>query len=127
MELDKMKVGEIVDLLYQTKQERLEIQKQAAALETQEKEIKAWLIDNLPKSEASGVSGKLARATIVTKEEPTVIDERKFRRFLQKTKRYELAHKLRPSGAAIKEAWEEGEEIPGIGPFTVVTVSLNKL
>lgn len=127
MKLDKMKAGEIVDLLYTTKQERLEIQKKVAELENQEKEIKAWLINNLPKSEASGISGKLARVSIVTKEEPTVIDERKFRRFLQKTKRYELAHKLRPSGAAIKEAWEEGEEIPGIGPFTVVSVSMNKL
>ena len=127
MNLDKMKVGEIADLLYLTKQERLEVQKQVAALEAQEREIKAWLIDNLPKSEVSGVAGKLARVSIVSKEEPTIIDERKFRRFLQKTKRYELAYKLRPAGVAIKEAWEEGEEIPGIGPFTVVSVSMNKL
>ena len=127
MKLDKMKAGEIVDLLYTTKQERLEIQKKVAELENQEKEIKAWLINNLPKSEASGISGKLARVSIVTKEEPTIVDEKKFRRFINKTKRYELAYKLRPAGAAIKEAWEEGEEIPGIGPFTVVSVSMNKL
>lgn len=127
MNLDKMKAGEIVDLLYQTKRERLEIQKKVTDFEAKEKEIKAWLINNLPKSEASGVAGKLARVSLVTKQEPTVTDERKLRRYLNKTRRFELAYKLRPAAPAIREAWEEGEEIPGIGAFTVVTVSLNKL
>lgn len=127
MNLDKMKVGEIADLLYETRQKRLEIQKTVAELEEKEKEIKAWLINNLPKSESSGVAGKLARVTLVSKQEPTVIDERKFRRYLNKTKRYELAYKLRPAAPAIREAWEEGEEIPGISAFTVISVSLNKL
>lgn len=125
--MDKMKVGEIADLLYETRQKRLEIQKTVAELEEKEKEIKAWLINNLPKSESSGVAGKLARVTLVSKQEPTVIDERKFRRYLNKTKRYELAYKLRPAAPAIREAWEEGEEIPGISAFTVISVSLNKL
>lgn len=127
MDFEKMKMGEVADFLYSTRQKRLEIQKAVEELEHQEKLAKAWLIDNLPKSEASGVSGKLARVIIVTKQEPTIIDERKFRRYLNKTKRYELAYKLRPAGPAIKEAWEEGEEIPGIEAFTVVSVSLNKL
>lgn len=127
MDLDNMKPGQVADALYETRQKRLEIQKQVAALEEQEKRYKAWLIDNLPKSEASGVSGKLARVTIVTKQEPTVTDERKFRRYLYKSKRWELAYKLRPSSAAVKEAWEGGEEIPGVGAFAVVSVSMNKL
>lgn len=125
--MKKMKMGEVADALYELRQQRLEVQKEVTKLEEKERELKAWLIDNLPKSQASGVSGKLARATIITKEEPTIADERKFRRYINKTKRYELAYKLRPAGAAIKEAWAEGEEIPGIKPFTVVSVSLNKI
>lgn len=115
------------DKYYQLRQKRLEMQKAVDEVAAEERAYKNHLIDNVPKSEATGVQGKIARATIVTKEEPQVKDEEAFRKYLNRTKRFDLAYKLRPSAPAIRELWEEGKDVPGVEKFNVVTVSLNKV
>lgn len=115
------------DKYYQLRQQRLAMQKKVDEIEAEEKAYKNHLIDNVPKSEATGVQGKIARVTIVTREEPQVKDEEAFRKYLAKTKRWDLAYKLRPSAPAIRELWEDGKVIPGVEKFNVVTVSLNKV
>jgi uncharacterized coiled-coil DUF342 family protein len=115
------------DRYYELRQQRLKLQKEVDAIAAEESAYKNHLIDNVPKSEATGVQGKVARATIVTKEEPQVEDQTKFRQYMNRTKRFDLATKLRPSAPAIRELWEDGKDVPGIKKFTVVTVSLNKV
>jgi hypothetical protein len=121
------RIGTCADRLYKIKAERLAKQKEVDALKAEESALKQHIIDTLPKSNASGVAGKLARVTVVTKEEPQVVDQAKFRQYLNRTKRFDLAYKLRPSPPAIRELWEEGKEVAGVEKFTVVTVSLNKV
>lgn len=58
----------VTDLFYRTQQERYALQRQAAALEAVEKACREFLIDNLPKSEASGISGKMARSWVENKD-----------------------------------------------------------
>jgi len=120
-------MGKCADKLYELRQQRLEAQKVASEIEAEEKALKAHIIDNLPKSNASGVQGKTARVTVVTREEPQVKDEEAFRKFLNRSKRFDLAYKLRPSGPAIRELWEEGKDVPGVEKFNVVTISMNKV
>ncbi len=115
------------DKYYQLREKRLAMQKEVEAVAEEERAYKNHLIDNVPKSEATGVQGKLARATIVTKEEPQVEDPEAFRKYMNRTKRWDLAYKLRPSAPGIRELWEEGKQVPGITKFNVVTVSLNKV
>jgi hypothetical protein len=115
------------DKYYQLRQQRLKLQKEVDAIAAEEQAYKQHLIDNVPKSQATGVQGKVARATIVTKEEPQVEDQDAFRKYMNRTKRFGLATKLRPSVPAIRELWEDGKEVPGVKRFTVVTVSLNKV
>ena len=121
------KIGACADRLYQLRQQRLAQQKVVEQLAAEESALKEHIINTLPKSEASGVAGKIARVTVVTREEPLVKDQDLFRRYLNRTGRFDLAYKLRPSGPAIRELWEEGRKIPGIDKFNVVTVSLNKV
>lgn len=121
------KLGRCADQLYELRQSRLALQKQVDQLRYEEHQLREHIINTLPKSEASGVAGQLARASVVVKEEPTVTDEQAFRRYLARTRRYELAIKLRPAASAIRELWDDGKEVPGIGRFNVVTISLNKL
>lgn len=120
-------MGTCADKLYQLRQARLAKQKEVDALQAEEAALKAHIINTLPKAEASGVAGKLARVTVVVKEEPQVKDQDAFRKYLNRTKRFDLAYKLRPSAPAIRELWEAGKDVPGIEKFNLITVSMNKL
>ena len=115
------------DNYYQLRQKRLEMQKEVDEVAAEERAYKQHLIDNVPKSDATGIQGKIARATIVVKEEPQCVDQEAFRKYLNRSKRFDLATKLRPSAPAIRDLWEEGKDVPGIEKFNVVTVSLNKI
>jgi hypothetical protein len=119
-------LGACADRLYELRQQRLEWQKKVDALEAEEKALKEHIIRNLPKSEATGVAGKLARVTVVTKEVPQVKDWDAFYKFVKKTGSFDLMQR-RLTEAAVKERWEAGEEIPGVERFQVVTVSINKV
>ncbi len=120
-------IGRCADKLYELRQARIEKQREVEALAKQERGLREHIIASLPKSEASGVAGKLARVTVVTKEEPVIKNISVFRRFLRRSKRHDLAYKLRPSAPGIREIWESGEQVPGIEKFTVVTLSLSKV
>lgn len=119
-------MGACADRLYELRQKRLEEQKKVDLIEAEEKALKEHIIQNLPKSEASGVAGKLARVTVVTKEIPQVEDWDAFYKYVKKTGNFDLMQR-RLTDAAVKERWEAGEEIPGVKHFQVVTVSINKV
>jgi hypothetical protein len=119
-------IGECADKLYELKAKRLAGQKLVDEVEAEEKALKAHIINTLPKSEASGVAGKIARVTIVTRDEPQISNADDFHKYITKTKRWDLMqNRLSPAG--IKEMWEAGKEIPGVSRFNVVTLSLNKV
>lgn len=119
-------MGACADRLYELRQKRLEEQKKVDLIEAEEKALKEYIIQNLPKSEASGVAGKLARVTVVAKEIPQVEDWDAFYKYVKKTGNFDLMQR-RLTDAAVKERWEAGEEIPGVKHFQVVTVSINKV
>lgn len=119
-------LGAAVDALYSTRQRRLEVQKEVDALASFEAELKEHLIQTLPKSDASGVAGRLARATITTKIVPTVEDWDLFYAYVRKTKDFSLLQK-RVGEAAIAERWDAGKEVPGVARFRAVGVGVNKL
>ena len=119
-------MGACADRLYQLRQKRLEMQKEVDKIAAEEAALKEHIINTLPKSEASGVAGKLARVTVVTKEVPQVEDWDAFYKYVKKTGQFDLLQR-RVSDGAIKERWEAGKEIPGIKHFQAVTVSINKV
>ena len=120
-------LAQAADQLYTTKHDRLAAEKEfVKPLVEFEKELKNYLIDNLPKSEANGISGKVANAKIVNKEVPTIEDEAAFMRFAKKKGNEDLLV-VKPNMEAILERWDAGKAIPGVGKFTVVTVSSTKL
>jgi hypothetical protein len=114
------------DELYKTREARLAAQKAVDALQEKESAIKEHLINNLPKSDASGVAGKLARVTIVTKVIAQVKDWDVFYKYVKKTGAFDLMQR-RLTDTAVKERWDNGKEVPGVEPFNAVTVSINKV
>lgn len=119
-------LGACADNLFELRNKRLAKQKKVDEIASEETALKNYIIENLPKSEASGVAGKLARVTVVTKQVPQVKDWDAFYKYVKKTGSFDLVQK-RLTDAAIKERWEAGKEIPGVEHFNVVSVSINKV
>ena len=119
-------LGAVVDLYYLTREKRLALDRAAAEMKTQEGALGTHLINSLPKSDATGIAGKLARATIVTKSTATLADWAKLRVYIKKHDALDLLqHRL--SQEAVHERWRAGKAIAGIERFNVVSISLSKL
>jgi hypothetical protein len=119
-------LGACADRLFELRTAAAVLNHQLEELDAERKLVQEHLIDNLPKSEARGITGKHARATIVTKEVPTVKDWGKLYAMVIKTKDFSLLQR-RVSDAAVRERWEAGKKVPGVEAFTTVAVSVTKL
>jgi len=119
-------IGLCADLLYTLKAKRLVENKTVLEIKAEETALKTYIIDTLPKSEATGATGKLARVTIVQKSRPEVKDFEAFVKYCIKNKRLDLLTKsCSPEG--IYELWEAGKVVPGIEEFKYKSISLNKV
>ena len=119
-------IGACADLLYATRQRRLALSKQVEQLEAEESELREHIINTLPKSEASGVAGRVARVTVHTKDVPQVKDWAKFYAYVKKTGQFDLMQRRLADGA-VKERLEAGKKLPGVEVFRATVVSLNKV
>ena len=121
-----MAIGQCADLLYELKAQRAAAQKIVDAIDDDYTALKTHIIKNLPKSKASGVAGKIARVTIISKTCPMVKDWAIFWKHVVTTKGYDLVQR-RVSDAAVAARWDDGKVVPGIEKFNITTVSLNKV
>jgi hypothetical protein len=110
------------DLLYTTRKERLLLQRQVDELQERETALKEFFINNLPKSQASGIAGKVARVQLGSKQIPQVADWSRFEKWvLQEQAVYLFQRRLNET--AIKELWDSEITVPGVEKFNLVTVS----
>jgi arginine repressor len=118
------------DRYYLVMHERLDKQKQLTKeledLVREEKALAEHLINTLPKGEASGIAGQVARASIETKPVPTIQDKAKFLAYVRKTGELDLLSQSLNT-EAVKARWDAKKAIPGVGVFNVVRVSIHKL
>ncbi len=119
------------DMLYKTQQERYAIQKKVAELEAIEGAIKARIIDELPKSEATGIAGKMARVYV---ENKTVVKITDFAAYVldvaTRMKKDPGAVSLlqkRVGETAVKEVWEAGKKLKGVESMDVPVERMNKV
>ena len=118
--------GECADLLYVLREQRSKVQKQADAIEEQEKQIKEYLIQNLSKEDQTGAVGHKATATITSKVVPSCKDWNALYKWVLKTKDFSVLGR-RLADAAVRERWDNNKTIPGIVPFTVLSESCTKV
>lgn len=119
-------LGACADKLYQLRALRLAEQKKVDAIEAEESALREHIISTLPKSEASGVAGKVARVAVLTKTVAQVQDWDALYKYVARTKQFDLLQR-RVSDAAVKARWEDGKAVPGVDKFNAVTVSVTKL
>lgn len=114
------------DKYYELKQRRLEMQKEVDKVGAEESAYREHLINNVPKSKATGIAGKVARVTVYNEDVPTVKNWDKFYDYVIKNKAFDLLQR-RLNAAAVEERWEAKKKIPGVEPFAVTKISLNKV
>lgn len=115
------------DRLYEARQERLEVNKDVEAFKAEEQAIKDYLIETLPKGDAGGIQGKVARVSIVTKQVPQVEDWDALYTFIKKTGYFQLLNRALNVASAMEMLENSKKPIPGVKMFGAVTVSVNKV
>lgn len=119
-------LGACADLLMELRTKKSAAQKVVDDYAEQITEIQNYLIENLPKSDATGAVGKVAKALVKVTQEPSVEDWESFYAHVAKTKSWDLLQR-RLASPAVKERWEAGKKVPGVGVFPVVKVSVTKI
>jgi hypothetical protein len=119
-------LAQCADLLYKTREERYKAQRVVDKLAATEHALNEHFIANLPKSQATGIAGKLARVQVGTKPIPRVEDWPAFYLYIKKNNAFDLLQR-RVNDGAIKERWEDKKQVPGVSRFNVVKVSCTAL
>ena len=134
-------LAQVADMLYDVRQRRLAMQKEVDLLAADEAQLREHLINNLPKSEASGIAGKVARAAIEMKEVVEFKAENWPKLYAYIAAEY-AAHlkkkdgmqdsafallQRRISDGTAKELLEAKVKLPGMKIGKVPTVSLTKI
>jgi hypothetical protein len=114
------------DLYYTLREKRLAAEKAIALVEEEEKALKADLINSIPKSEATGVAGKLARVSVTSKKTPQVKDWVAFHAYVKKNDAFDMMGKTIKK-EAIEDRLEKGVKMPFIEMFNVLSLSVGKV
>lgn len=120
--------GAAADLLYSTRQKRLEIEKKVNELKEQEKLLREYLLENLPEHGAEGIAGKLCRVNIVTKEIPIAEDWDAVHAYVRRnaSKGAFAILQKRLNAGAVREILASGKTIPGVGILEQKDLSVTK-
>jgi hypothetical protein len=128
--LPKLKIpkslGACADLLKELQEKRLAAQKLIDPIAEQEKQLRQHIIDNLPKSQLGGATGKRYRAEIVQKEVPVIEDRLKLQAYIKKTGAFDLLS-TSLNAKAVADRWENKKTVPGVGKFKVTSLSVTKV
>jgi hypothetical protein len=121
-----MKLGEMIDRMYEIKLEKAELNKLVQALTDESDKIQAEVLARLQEEEMDSAKSKRASATVSKSIVPSVTDWDAFGNYIISTGDLFLLEK-RPSVTAYRDLLQAGESIPGVEPFTKVTLALRKI
>ena len=119
--------AQAADLLYSLRNTRLDLTRQAEAIEAQEAALREHLISTLPKGEASGVRGKLCSVYIENKEIVVVKDWDKLRPYIVKHSAWGLMNKAINQAALLEEIKTSKRKVPGVEAGFVPVLRVNKV
>jgi hypothetical protein len=116
------------DTLYKLREAHYELQRKAKELEEQEGILREHLINHLPVSKATGISGKIANAKIELKPIVTVADWSKLEKYIVKnaSKGAFALLQHRVNNSAVEEIWGAGKKVPGCERMQIKVISLTK-
>jgi hypothetical protein len=116
---------DLVDNYITTRAQRLVLAKQAEEMEEAEKEMYKTIIAKLREGGMSAMGGKVGVVKLHETVEPIAQDWPATWAFIKEHDAFELLHK-RLTVTAVKERWEHGEEVPGVGRVPKFSLSVSK-
>jgi hypothetical protein len=120
-----MSIGNLIDKLYDLRQQRLDLQKQVDALKEQETALRQAILFELDMNGLAKASGSHATAGVTLSIQPSVEDWDAVYEFIQRNQRFDLLQK-RLSTTAWRELVDEGVHVPGTFVMEVRDISLTK-
>lgn len=118
-------LGACVDKILALRDSRAKLEKQAEDIKSQETMLKEHVLNSFNKSDVEGAKGKAAVASIQRKTVARVNDWDKFYGYIAKEKAWDMLQR-RPNDAAYNARLNNEEQVPGVEPFVVVTLSVRK-
>jgi len=120
-----MELGETIDLLYKTRQERLALDKQVQEFKAAETKLREELLDMLSSIGLEKASGKEATVGIRRNEVPLIIEWGDIHQYIKESDRFDLLQK-RLSAPAWRELYQSGILVPGTVMGIDTELSLTK-
>ena len=116
---------DLVDNYISIRAQRLALDHEAADLKETEDNLYKVIVSKMRDEGMSAMGGKNGMVKLKESEEPVATDWPELYIYIQRTGSFEFLHK-RLSTLAIKEHWDAGEDIPGVGSTTIYKLSVSK-
>jgi hypothetical protein len=118
--------AECADLLYRSRERRLEMQRETEKIAKLESQISNWFVETLPAGQ-TGVAGRVARVQVETKAVAQVADWDRLYAYVKKNNAWELLQRRLSEGAA-KERLDAGQgDKAGLTVFLAKKVSCTRI
>jgi hypothetical protein len=120
MQISTKELAQRADTYAKIKAQRLAADKTAASFKIEESKAKAFLMETMLAQGITAIGGSVIRLELDSEpvQEPIVEDWPKLYAHIKKTGDFSLLEK-RIGKAAVKEQWENGKKLPGVGSFPV--------
>lgn len=120
-------LGAQIDKLWLLREKRLKVDKESEKLKSEEYALKQKLIKLYKQDDLNGARGKLGSASIDKKDYPTIKAEDwdKTYAYIKKNNAFELLQR-RINEGAVRELWALGKQIPGVGKFTDIKITVSR-
>jgi hypothetical protein len=120
----------LADALYTIEQERLAQARKMKDLDSDQGVMEKWFVDNLEKSDATGIQGTVGAVRITSKTVPVVESAKtggwaKLYKWIAKNNRFDMLQK-RLNTKAIQEMWDNNKKVDGVTTFNAIGVSITK-
>ncbi len=119
-------LGACVDQLYEARAARLSLNAQVEAMKVAEAALEDHILNKFGKDEIRGAKGDVATAAIKMDTTVNTTDWDAYRDYVVKHKAWDMLRK-QPATTAVKARWANGEAVPGVEPFTKISLSLTKV
>lgn len=116
---------DLVDNYIAIRAQRLVVAKQVEEMEEAEKDLYKTIIAKLREGGMTAIGGKLGLVKMAETVEPIAMDWRQTWDYIREHDAFELLHK-RLTVTAVKERWDAGEEVPGVGRVPKFSLSVSK-
>lgn len=118
-------VGQCIDSMYAMREQRLNLQKQVELMKKEEAAIEAHILNQFSKAEIRGAKGTTATGSVTAKTVYSIADWPTFIGWVAKHKAWDILYK-QAGQTALRERFDNGQEVPGIEAFEKIGLSLTK-